>query len=47
MAISDIKEGIFKKIHPTILFPPFILAINMNITAGNAVIAANIDNFSI
>jgi hypothetical protein len=29
------------------LWGPFILAININNTAGIAVIAANIDNFSI
>lgn len=46
-AIKETNEGSFKPIHPMALLPPFIFAISMKITAGNAEIAAKIDNFSI
>ena len=46
-ATREIRDGIFRPIHPRVLFPPFIFAISINITAGKAEIAARIDNFSI
>jgi hypothetical protein len=46
-ATKEIIDGSLSPNQPIILREPFILAININNTAGIAVIAANIDNFSI
>jgi hypothetical protein len=46
-ATKEINEGSFNPIQPMVLLPPVIFAISMKITAGNAEIAAKIDNFSI
>ena len=46
-ATKEINEGSLMNIQANHLFCPVIFAININEIAGNAKIAAKIDNFSI
>jgi hypothetical protein len=46
-AIKEIKEGSLMNIQANHLLFPLIFAINMNVIAGSAKIAAKIESFSI